>query len=134
LPFEKAEPIPASSVAEEPFKEYKRRAWPVLRAEGSGSHGNGARGGNVEKTPFLAFRRKRQREVATLFHQLQVEYEELRRIVNRPALEPEMLDLARAAHSRIGAVYGRLAELLGETGAEFVACAVYLWVLNSETC
>ncbi len=88
----------------------------------------------MEKTPFLEFRRKRQREVATLFHQLQVEYEELRRIVNRPALEPEMLDLARAAHSRIGAVYERLAELLGETGAESVACAVYLWVLNSETC
>ena len=86
----------------------------------------------MEKTPFLAFRRTRQREVTTLFRQLQVEYEGLRRIVNCPATEPAMLDLARAATGRMGAVYERLAELLGETNAESIACAVYLWVLNSE--
>jgi hypothetical protein len=91
-----------------------------------------ARGGNVEKTPFLEFRRTSQREVVTLFHQLQAEYEELRRIVNRPATEPGMSDLARAAYGRMGAVYERLAELLGETSAESIARAVYLWVLNSE--
>jgi hypothetical protein len=45
-----------------------------------------------------------------------------------------MLDLARAAHGRIAAVYERLAELLGETDAECIACAVCLWVLNSEPC
>jgi hypothetical protein len=86
----------------------------------------------VGKTPFLEFRRTSQREVATLFHQLQVEYEGLRRIVNCPAMEPELLDLARAAYGRIGALYERLAELLGETTAESIARAVYLWVLNSE--
>lgn len=86
------------------------------------------------KTPFLAFRRTRQREVASLFHQLQVEYEGLRRIVSCPVTEPGMLDLARAAHGRIAAVYERLAELLGETDAECIACAVCLWVLNSEPC
>jgi hypothetical protein len=88
----------------------------------------------VGKTPYLEFRRTSQREVATLFHQLQVEYEGLRRIVNCPATGPVLLDLARAAHGRIGAVYERLAELLGETNAECIACAVYLWVLNSEPC
>jgi hypothetical protein len=84
------------------------------------------------KTPFLEFRRTGQREVALLFHRLQTEYEELRRIVNHPVMEPEMPDLARAAHGRIGALYERLAELLGETNAESIACAVYVWVLNSE--
>ncbi len=67
-----------------------------------------------------------------LFYRLQEEYTELRRIINQPATEPEMLELARAAHGRIGAVYDRLAELLGESDAESIARAVYLWVLNRD--
>ncbi len=86
----------------------------------------------MKKTPFLEFRRASQGEIALLSHQLRREYEGLRRIVTCPAVKPDMLDSARATHSRIGALYVQLTVLLGETNAESVARTVYLWVLNSE--